>query len=1287
MKIKNLNKSKLFSLLGAGLLAASSTLILASCSSDRQNLINKSVLTNGLGKFTDDIDLKTMSASLLKNNATAQTNFADAAAGTFAYKWVQNIAENDVRVKTALNTKIDLVNKTYDDTLNDYKDKYGKNFDIHFQQEFLDKNGGTEESYKQFELHKWAKQYLIDNVFATDVYVKLMNNSMPVTGGSLNTSELKKIFNEANGMNYSFAFQADNDSDYAQKEYASFQQYIYDQWVQYANPFLINNILWKYGQPSSGSTLSDYYLMSTAPGGDNDSGGEGGSGGGDSGSSDGTTKQSYATTYNSNISTYEEGTEGGDGGTTTPSTSTGSYIYPYFSSTVPTGNNTTSTVKKYQDFVTLATKTSGGQQTQKNTNNNLGDTNGLKKNLSQYSDDHTSSLMLVKNGTSYSDLSSIQLAAASSFMLYKDAMSSGSGAATKASETNPITNKNGIGKTIATTWSSVNIDPITDEFIWSNGTSTSTPSAPGASMATASNNSTFTNANAKVVLSSQLVNEIISSKNLSSYIGKPLTSVDGFLPSNVNDFIFIRDNDGVRAVSIEGGAYINKSKTLEEVKKRAGNVVLFHYMNNLNGNDDASIGSVSIDLKGELSGFLSNNFNYLIFEYAKSMNTSGTNKLENNTIAKSIQKIETVFTDNNEKTLIESLVKYNFESSISNRRQDYRQKMYESKSTYNDNYDIDAKKNGLAATWIYGLKSNSGIYDYELIDTVPTADPYNTSSGSRKTFESSVDSFTNSLMNQTSPFSGYKYSQYVYSNNSEMNFVLMNADDSSLSTVTRNSIFKKNWESLYDQTTYGYKGFNQGTKTTTDANTLNGYVDNAVNNYFFSTVFDNLTAGKWLRYNELSNSNTSRNGKQTSQQTFSADSLRTYRKNLWLENIKNKNDLGSFNSLLTLYATINYLAQDNFKEFINYLQTKVSFGKDAYITWTNSINESIYLENNQSTQTKVSNTNGNLLEQKNLLSSMHISQNVDNEYFSGYIGNSLINGNGGATPPASPSVKTSDVTTTTNNEIKDNTKDSLFNIGSNYYKISNGMLGFDGIQTSDSNTLPTTIQQILFTKPTNYNPDKKGLFYSFKDREGLKTYINNIASKTQLDDLVDLIDARTGQDISEIKNDIYDLNEKKQALLKLVDNTTRTSIITEEMFQPRDGIQTKEKQTNVLTTSKAEATTNTNNLIENAEVASAKVKYAANVIQLNYNDVSSYDNLSKRITESKAAGDTTNQTKATQNNGADEVIMNLLVYAAVNETSLQNYVVSKLSEQNKVNVYDVKLHNGLGVDWVKNWKE
>ena len=86
MKIKNLNKSKLFSLLGAGLLAASSTLILASCSSDRQNLINQSVLTNGLGKFTDDIDLKTMSASLLKNNATAQTNFADAAASTFAYK-------------------------------------------------------------------------------------------------------------------------------------------------------------------------------------------------------------------------------------------------------------------------------------------------------------------------------------------------------------------------------------------------------------------------------------------------------------------------------------------------------------------------------------------------------------------------------------------------------------------------------------------------------------------------------------------------------------------------------------------------------------------------------------------------------------------------------------------------------------------------------------------------------------------------------------------------------------------------------------------------------------------------------------------------------------------------------------------------------------------------------------------------------------------------------------------------------------------------------------------------
>lgn len=1330
MRIKKLNKSKLFSLLGAGLLATSSTLILASCSSNKQELINNSVLTNGLGKFTDSIDLKTMSSSLLKNNSTAQTNFADAAAGFFAYKWVENISKQDTRVKNALNAKKDLVNKTYNDTLKDYKEKYGSDYDIYFQQEFLDKNGGTEESYKQIELNKWAKQYLIDNVFATDVYVKLMKGSNPVTGGSLTTSELKKVFtngtngtaNAVNGETYKFAFQADNDSEYAQKEYASFQQYIYDQWVQYTNPFLINNILWKYGQPPSGSSLSDYYLISTTSGSDGGSG-EGGSEGGNTGGGDSsggeTTKQSSSARLNSNIVTYEEGSEGGEGGeggTTTPSTSTGSYIYPYFSSSIPTGNNTTSTVKKYQDFVTLAASTNSAGAGQKNgdntasstTNAKVEDTNGLKKNLSQYSDDHTTSLMLVKNATSYSDLSSIQLAAASSFMLYKDVTFNGQQSEDGKQTTNPITKKNNISKKIATSWATTNIDPITDEFIWSNNNTSDGGSGAVSSTTSSTNsdNTAFTEKNAKVTLSSELVNEIISSKNLSSYRSKTLTSVDGFLASNVNGFIFIRDNDGVRAVSIEGGAYINKATSIDDLKTRAGNVVLFHYMNNLNGNDDTSIGSISIDLKSELLGYLTNNFNYLIFEYAKKMYTTSNGTL--NTNEKSIPKIDSVFSDTNEKTLIENLVKYNFETSISTRRQDYRQKMYDAKSSYSSNFGIDAKKNGLAAPWIYGLKSNSGIYDYELLDTVPTADPYVQTKGSKKTFEESVENFTKSLVAQTSSFSGYKYSQYVYSNNQQMNYVLMNADDTSLSTIVRASIYNKKWKDLFNGNSNGefkYNGFKNGSASTlntkTDANTLNGYVDNALNNYFFSNVFDNLTTGKWLKYNELSKSSSST--EKTTNNQFDVEKLRTYRKNLWLENVKNNNDIDSFNSMLTVYATIDYLAKDNFKEFINYLKTKVALGKDAYITWTNSINESIYMENNP-TQSSATTANGtsNLLEQKNLLSAANIKQNIENGYFSGYVGNSLLNGSNSATPPA-PSARAS-APTTSNNDLKNNTKDSLFNVGSNYYKISNGMLGFDGIQTSDSNSFPTTIQEILFTKPTNYNPDKKGLFYSFKDREGLTKYINNIVSNTQANDLADLIKARTGVDTSDIKNDIYSLKQKKEALLKLVEQkngvSNGTSIITDKMFKPRDGIQTKEKQSEPSppaskVTNPSNATP-TNNLIENTEQASAKVKYAANVIQLNYDDVSSYENLSKRIMDSKVVGNNTSQTPGAtastttndeQQKAADEVIINLLVYAAVNETSLQNYVVSQLSEQNKVDVYDIRLNNGLGFDWVKNWKD
>ncbi|MDE5553033.1 MAG: hypothetical protein K2I67_00615, partial [Malacoplasma sp.] len=936
-------------------------IFLSACSTVSNDLIDSSISKANGDYFASGSSLNDVAKQAL-NNQTSATTFFDQQIGELVLSWYKKLSNtpDHQAIKSEYDAQVKSVDNDYDSTLKTSQDTNGANWPLKFQQEELDVHGGSVSSWKKEKMISWAL-----NKFKTDVFNNFyfsivdsndnaINNPSTIQISNALANSSGKVLNKSTtkGSGETFGFSpltidATKRDNLIDKQYSDFQDFIYQEWIKSENPFIISLASWNYGTPTNG--LDSLY-----------------------------TKDALGiSSSNTSVS--------------------GSYQFPYFSST-SSSNTSLSTTQKFLNFVNEAkTKTNYIDNSVQDLENNP---IGIVDIPTNFSDD--TKQVFLTGSTIYSDSNiNVNVAAAVSYLF---------GSSIKSSGINDIDSK--IGKAITTNVTD-GMDVITSNFV--------SKSAP-----TGFETKSMTKLSSSYM--SSIINPNGAMKDLSS---SDVYTLDAFKPNDTSNsikylgnFILLRDTSGVKAVTVDGLSLIKQADSLDNAKKLGANIVAYKYFMN---NNFSQNNSFSVDLKSQLSTFFSNNFDYLVYKYATDSTTKSKQQMFN---------VDSVFVGNLQ-TLLNALSKYIYESSRYDRQQSYQDALFTGKNSYSSSYGVSAKKNGLASKWIYTYTEPStnavGIFDITKTVTITGVnDPYSTN-GSWSVYLNTINSYIDSLRLSplSSDFEGFKYSQYIYSNDYFVNEALLSIgnDSNSLGNFVKQKILldymgdKTNigFNSDYKVTSSFFSNLTNWSQTSSNDNYTKS-INNALNNEFFSSTFSNLT-NKWTKY---SNS--------VSDNKITQDNLNSYRLNLWKNENTVDNSTSSDNkiSLLTLLATAKYLLSDDGANFLQYLKNQISVGTTAFVIWENSKNTT--LQSNGTTATS------------DLLSDSNMYQNVNNSANSAYY---TLDSN--------------------SNAVDKNNQSSAFNLTDKYYSDVANMVGFLGLQTKNASVASTLLQDRLFTNPTSYD--------------------------------------------------------------------------------------------------------------------------------------------------------------------------------------------------------------------------
>ena len=1287
--------------------------VLTSCSSISSSLLEEYVPKGtGLNLATgDNYSLTDLTKYSLSTNTGMEAWFKQIV-NQAILQWYQRLggdssqSSDKVGYARQLSAEKKSINDSYDSAYDSTDGKNTTEKNYLFQQKELDPNGGTEDSWKKQKWLDWASTKLESDLFA-NLYLSLVDGN----GNRVKTTydALNKALSSNNGTastidasnNISFKFNKNalkgtstsSNDNYVNNEYANFQQFIFDQWVQSENPFIINYEKWSYGTPSQG----------------------------------------LDTIYNADAI-----------GKTTTSTSTiaGSYAFPYFNTAAD--NSTYSDVNKFIQFVNSAK--SSGIADQNDSSGTYGLTNINKGN---FSGDTSASYKLVSNATSYSDLSaSLALGATylfSTSYTTKTTTSASSSDSTSTGVNN--TSRNKLSKSVTTTTNGP-FDAITSNFV-----STSKDDFKNSSLSTISSSDSSSTYIPYTQLSDSLVKNVLSNnaysllsannsntggngtKSYSSSNG--LYTIDAFIPNetNLKNVSFLRDTDGVYAITLDGEAYISKAATLSDAKKRAGDIVLYRYLESKmpSGAVSSSSGLTSIDLLSTLKTFYQNNRDWLIYEYAQSKSTSSSSSSND---SQSLFDFSFITSNANAKKVLNDISAYYYILNRYQKIESYQEAVYKAKSTYSSNYGSVANKNGLVSQFPYEFINASGITTskavsstigyYSQLSTLKVEQPswWTTTSGSsidwndpnstngiRSTLMTDIGKYidTISISQLTSSFSGFKYSQYIYTDDFFLNQailavgsdgnllgdmikknILLSSINGNSSSTANNNILQNQ---LYiDSNSYNVSNFKDSSGG--DSNTdVSKYINSALSNYFFNSTFDS-SANKWVglkqtyspsyEFSSVSSQDVSTTNSSTSTlQTIKYDDLDTYRRNMWLSSnltsTATTND--NYINFLTFIATIQYLNANDGEKFMEQLRNKISTNDGSnlsFLVWESSVDKNLdnstsFATTNTATQTDTTPT-----------SSSSSFSNAKTLLY-GFDGKSMVtNVNNSQSTSYYPNKSNTGTYVDKNNNNSTFTDSSLT---ANYYTHVSGMHGFQGVETSTSSSnISSVLSNALFTSPSLFsnttssasstNNDKTGVLYGIaKDRNQLKTNIKTYSS-SQVDNLAKLIQKYFNIDISSVLN-ASDESSKQSALIKIVESSSSQKI-PDSAFTPRRGY------------------VNGGSLYKEDNQSVTNVNYGSYVIQLNSDDlkdkstfITTLQNTFSNNNPNNSSTTISTTDSSVSSNAKDEaasLYWNLLVQIA-SDSSVQDVAISSLLSGNKITVYDVRLNNQLGSKWVINYKE
>ena len=739
--------------------------------------------------------------------------------------------------------------------------------------------------------------------------------------------------------------------------------------------------------------------------------------------------------------------------------------------------------------------------------------------------------------------------------------------------------------------------------------------------------------------------------------------------------MLLRNSAGVHAITIDGYNYINGSTTATsslsaaEKKKRAGQVVLFRTLyNGLNSKDSSY--SFIIDLQSELKTFYQSNISWLIYLYASSKQDNILFNLNDLNLSE------------NEKNAANAINNFLHEISFYKKVDEYNEALINGKNTYSANYGTSVYENGLAAPWIYSnfSENDANTYDsnknisFQIATTVSsTLNPFSTSSNGQKNYDGSdftsltiLDSNLQALVNELTTlnlaFEGFKYSQFIYSNSSYVNAALLaySNEGSNLPNLSKMNYLKKYIGDFFDFDNLKFSTLNVTYNSKTVD--ISKYLNYALSNFFFNSSFDSAQI-KWLKLGNDDNQKWDTRITNNTEGTDLNEILQNYKVKLWKsENaVLTSTAIENYFKLYTTVATTKFMVENDFDFFLKQMTSLIGNGEDAYVVWQNSENKALEKETDQNNSASA------------LMSASKINRNVNNSYFSSYIGGYKI------TNQESNATK-SPLTVTYQEELKNSewTNSSNPNIGIyssyqdsaaalTYYSVSNNMSGFLGLQRSSTNNLNSIISNRLFTSPTLDNKDLNGILYGYgsdletvvkviqntQTVEGINTIANDLASKLKQNQLKEVAENKT-----------ITLKEKKEKLIRAVTNLN-ASLSSTKVFSQRFGILNEGYSTE----------TNNNGLLSDS--GQPLLQFAAYVIQLSRYDLLSNSDLLKALS--------VDQTD-TNSESAFDILSNLVIQQAV-DSSLQDRIINLiLVEKGKIKAYDVRLYMFLGVEWILDWK-
>lgn len=1178
--------------------------ILTSCSSEINSTLLDSLVSKGNGlNLTNNLNLSDLAKYSL-TTLTGSEKWMNQLNNQAIYQWysklaTSNLSKNKDGYNRLFETQKSEINDNYDDAYDSSKDSNGNDFILKFQQDELDIHGGNEDSWKKEKWLEWASSSFKTDLFA-NFYLSLVDKSGNFVPA--NEINLQKALTSSGDVLFKFNKNANNSGridDYVANEYANFQQFIFDQWVQSENPFIISYVQWNYASPTSG----------------------------------------LDSIYNANAI----------GKDPVNPTVTASYRFPYFSNSKT--NDSYSDVEKFLKFT--------------DENNDFSDNDDGKKigliNLNKYGySSDSSSYKLINNVNSYSTDSS-NLSMGSTFLF-----------STSFSANKKVDNetRQKVSKAIIKT-SNLPFDTITSNFIATDTSSFENKILETDSSSTTSTEKTYVFSTqildnyVKEILSESAYQQLTTASSDTTTTkydtNKGLYAIDAFIPTdkeNLANVLFLRDASSVYAIAVDGETYISQASNLNDAKKRAGDIVLYRYLQN---KSNTSLG-ISIDLPQTLSTFYDNNRDWLITKYSQ-LNSD-----------QDLFDFSFLNGDGNVLAVLQDLADYIYISNRYKRIENYQTNLFEAKNKYDvadnsafaSNYGSKSFFNGLAASYPYPFSaatsqdtSNNGSIGYftqlnalklenpfgdsdQTLKDIEFDDPYG-EKGIYKKLNTDISTYiaNKSFGPLVSNFDGFKYSQYIYTNDFFVNqAILAVGNDGNLLSdlVKKNILLESGLKDKFDLNTNDYLNSKlyDVSSYKFNNNEVSSYVNNGLSNYFFNSNFDSSNS-KWvgLKLSQTFNFNSTTTTDTSSQSlpTISFDQLNSYRKEMWInENIKmNAVPADNYVNFLTLLSTIDYLMANDGQVFLSQLSSKLSSADSrlSFLVWETSIDT-----NNQKDAANKK-PNELLYYQANVVS------NVNNSQGSSYY----------------PLNSSASVLGTTDSAF---VNDSYL---SSYYTHVSDMINFQGILTNSSSpNITESLRTNLFS-----NLSQKGLLYGFADkRENLATMVKSFSS-SQVLSLANNIQKLFNLDISTVAN-ASNLNQMQQNLITIINDKNK---IKDEAFQPKQGY------------------INQDLYIDESDSMSG-YKYASYAIQLSENNLTSTEIFLSYLKSCFTSNDPNQTTSSTTNTNADkqanDLFWNLVVQIAT-DSSVQTNAISNVTSTNKVTVYDIRLNNQLGSRWILNYKD